>query len=185
MDKNIELAPNPADVVYTPAPWATDIVRHFKPEGLCLDPCRGGSAFYDALSEPKDWCEIADGRDFFEYRARVDWIVSNPPYSIFSRWLDHSLSLADNIVYLIPVNKLLSSLQKLHKVYTYGGIAHIRYYGTGRAAGFPFGFPVGAVHLKKGYSGPMEISWYKDALPQMEPELTPGRRNEKSSAVLI
>lgn len=159
---------NPNDVVYTPAAWAEDMVSFFKPEGLCLDPCRGGSVFYDLLPEPRLWCEIEEGRDFFDFDTNVDWIVSNPPYSLFSRWLDHSLRIADNIVYLIPVNKLLSSIQKMHRVYEYGGIAHIRYYGTGRDAGFPFGFPVGAVHLKKDYTGnSMGISWYSDAAPRV------------------
>lgn len=156
---------NPNDVVFTPAEWARDIVSFFKPSGLCLDPCRGGSAFYDELPTPKLWCEITDGVDFFDMHEKVDWIISNPPYSIFSKWLDHSLGLADHIVYLIPVNKLLSSLQKLHKVYSFGGIAHIRYYGTGRDAGFPFGFPVGAVYMKRGHGGPVEISWYPAAAP--------------------
>lgn len=155
---------NPNDVVYTPIPWAKDIIDFFQPSGLCLDPCRGGSAFYDNLPEPKQWCEIAEGIDFFKHKTKVDWIVSNPPYSTFSRWLDHSLPLADNIVYLIPVNKLLSSMGKLQKVEAFGGIRHIRYYGTGRDAGFPFGFPVGAVHLQRGYKGPIDISWYPDAL---------------------
>ncbi|MBY3432704.1 hypothetical protein HFN89_00760 [Rhizobium laguerreae] len=158
---------NRNDVVFTPASWAGDIVDFFKPAGLCLDPCRGGSAFFDVLPEPKLWCEITDGVDFFDFRTKVDWIVSNPPYSIFSKWLDHSLQLADHIVYLIPVNKLLSSMQKLHKVYRFGGIAHIRYYGTGRDAGFPFGFPVGAVYMKRGHEGPVEISWYQDAKPAL------------------
>jgi hypothetical protein len=156
---------NPNDVVFTPPEWARDIVQFFGPSGTCLDPCRGKSAFFDELPEPKLWCEITEGVDFFSFDQKVDWIVSNPPYSLFSRWLDHSLNVADHIVYLIPVNKLLSSLQKLHKVYQFGGIAHIRYYGTGRDAGFPFGFPVGAVYLKRGYSGPIEVSWFPAAAP--------------------
>lgn len=156
---------NPNDVVFTPVEWAKDIVAFFQPSGTCLDPCRGESAFFDQLPEPKLWCEIVEGVDFFRFHEKVDWIISNPPYSLFSRWLDHSLELADHIVYLIPVNKLLSSLQKLHKVYRFGGIVHIRYYGTGRDAGFPFGFPVGAVYLKRHYTGPMEISWYPAAAP--------------------
>jgi hypothetical protein len=148
--------------------WAADIVDFFKPRGVCLDPCRGGGAFYDRLPEPKRWCEIAEGVDFFKHTEKADWIVSNPPYSIFGKWLDHSLPLADNIVYLIPVNKLLSSLTKLHKVYRFGGIAHIRYYGTGREGNMPFGFPIGAVYLKRGHVGPMEISWYPAAAPDRE-----------------
>lgn len=158
---------NPEDIVYTPTAWAEDMVDFFQPSGICLDPCRGGSVFYDRLPEPKLWCEITEGVDFFDFTGKVDWIVSNPPYSLFSRWLDHSLDIADNVVYLIPVNKVMSSLQKLHQIYAYGGIAHIRYYGKGRDAGFPFGFPVGAIHLKRGYDGPCGISWLPSAAPRL------------------
>lgn len=155
----------PEDVVYTPPAIADDIIDFFTPTGSCLDPCMGGGAFYDFLPEPRYWCEIAKGVDFFKWETQVDWIISNPPYSIFDQFLTHSLSLADNIVYLIPVNKLLSSLVKLRQVYEFGGIKHIRYYGAGRAIGFPFGFPVGAVYMKRGHKGPMEISAFEDILP--------------------
>jgi hypothetical protein len=159
---------NPNDIVFTPSLWARDIVEFFKPSGLVLDPCRGAGAFFDELPEPKTWCEISEGVDFFAFDQKVDWIISNPPYSTFSKWLDHSLKLADHIVYLIPVNKILSSLDKLQKVEDYGGIHHIRYYGTGRDAGFPFGFPVGAVYLKRGFKGPVDISWYHTARQRAE-----------------
>jgi len=155
----------PEDVVYTPTEIAEDMIDFFNPSGDCLDPCMGGGVFYDLLPEPRWWCEIAHGLDFFDWTIRVDWIISNPPYSIFDQFLTHSLKIADNIVYLIPVNKLLSSLTKLRRVYEYGGIKHIRYYGAGRTIGFPFGFPVGAVYLKRGYKGPMEISSFEDVLP--------------------
>ncbi len=157
----MKLKDNIADKVYTPEPWALDMIAHFKPTGTILEPCKGKGVFFDNLPEPKLFCEIDEGIDFFEYSGKVDWIISNPPYSIFDPWLDHSLTVANDIVYLIPVNKVLSSLKKLRKIYAFGGIAEIRYYGTGRDAGFPFGFPVGAMHFKRGYDGPMHITWYK------------------------
>jgi len=30
----------------------------------------------------KDWTEISEERDFFKYNKMVDWVVTNPPYSI-------------------------------------------------------------------------------------------------------
>jgi len=33
----------------------------------------------------KDWCEITEGKDIFEYAGMVDWIVSNPPYSLLDK----------------------------------------------------------------------------------------------------
>ncbi|WPJ53518.1 hypothetical protein PQZ66_gp33 [Klebsiella phage vB_KleM_KB2] len=150
---------NPNDVVYTPEWIALDMIKHFKPEGIILDPCSGGGVFFNNLEGNKYFCEIEKGVDFFDFELPVRWIISNPPYSIFDEWLTHSLSLADEVCYLIPVNKLLSSYKKLQEVYKWGGIKHIRYYGSGRKIGFPFGFPVGAVHLSKNYKGEVGISF--------------------------
>lgn len=150
---------NPNDVVYTPEWIALDMIKHFNPQGAILDPCAGGGVFFNNLQGDKYFCEIEKGIDFFNFQLPVKWIMSNPPYSIFDEWLKHSLFLADEICYLIPVNKLLSSYKKLQEVYKWGGIKHIRYYGSGRKIGFPFGFPVGAVHLSKDYKGEMGISF--------------------------
>src|ERR1700735_2284509 len=60
------------------------LVDYFKPTGVCLDPCAGllgNQPFYDALPEPKFWCEIREGRDFLKWRKPVDWIITNPPWS--------------------------------------------------------------------------------------------------------
>ena len=35
------------DIVMTPEYLAKDIIEHYKPQGLILDPCRGTGAFYD------------------------------------------------------------------------------------------------------------------------------------------
>lgn len=69
-----------------------------------LDPFRGTGAFFNNFPEYTDkrWCEIDNGRDFFDCTDKVDWIISNPPYSIFDAVLDHSFDIADNVVYLVP-----------------------------------------------------------------------------------
>lgn len=36
----------------------------------------------------KRWTEIERGRDFFDYEGEVDWMVSNPPFSMISKILD-------------------------------------------------------------------------------------------------
>ena len=35
------------DIVMTPVYLAKNIIEHFEPTGLILDPCRGEGAFYD------------------------------------------------------------------------------------------------------------------------------------------
>ncbi len=147
------LPQNPADVVYTPLWYARDMVRHFKPSGRILEPCKGGGAFMKYLPKNTEWCEIAEGKDFFAWHEKVDWCFGNPPYSLFTEWLYHSMKIADNICYLIPIGKVYSSDARMKDIYKWGGIVETIYYGKGSDMGFPFGFPCGAVYLKRGYKG--------------------------------
>lgn len=147
------------DIVLTPDAIAADVVRHFRPTGRMLDPCRGSGAFWNHMPGA-EWCEAREGRDFFAWYEKVDWIVSNPPYSIFAEWMEHSLKIADNIVYLIPLAKVFSAEKRIRDIYAVGGIVETRLYGAGTALGFPFGWPCGAVHIRVGYKGPMEWSFY-------------------------
>ena len=146
---------NPNDIVYTPDAVAKMIVDEFKPTGRILEPCKGGGAFMRYLPEGSEWCEIREGRDFFEFKEPVDWIVSNPPYSNWERWLAHSFEIATNIVYLVPIAKVFKSMGTVRSIYEYGGIVKALFMPAGKA-GFPFGFPCGAFHFQRGYKGPME-----------------------------
>jgi hypothetical protein len=140
------------DIVYTPEDVAVDVVRHFGPTGKVLDPCRGDGAFWRHMPGA-EWCDLKDDRDFFNWTAPVDWIVSNPPYSIFSEWLTHSYKVAENIVYLIPINKPYNSFKMLKDLHEWGGIKEIYVIGPGSALKFPVGFAIGAVHFQRGYRG--------------------------------
>lgn len=94
------------DVVYTPRPLAKQIVDYFQIKGVVLDPSRGEGAFYDALPDhcTKHYCEIDEGKDFFEFKQKVDWIITNPPWSKMREFIKHSMTLADNIVFLCTIN---------------------------------------------------------------------------------
>jgi hypothetical protein len=140
------------DVVFTPEYIARAMVRHFAPSGKMLDPCKGDGVFLRQMPGA-DYCELQEGRDFFDWVAPVDWIISNPPYSVYSEWLRHSFLIAENIVYLIPINKAFNSSSMLKATYEFGGIAEIVHIGPGGSLKFPVGFAVGAVHYKRGYSG--------------------------------
>lgn len=150
---------NIKDVVYTPDDVARDVVSFFAPSGRVLDPCRGDGAFHKYLPAGSDWCELKDDKDFFEFHDQVDWIVSNPPYSIFAKFLDHSFEVAENIVYLIPVNKPFNSYAIMKRVEAWGGIKHILVIGPGAKLNFPIGFCIGAVHFQRGYTGPIGLSF--------------------------
>ena len=96
------------DRVYTPDPLAERIVNMFNPFGQrVLEPCKGGGAFiraFEKINVIPEWCEIEEGKDFFNYNNNVDWIITNPPYSIFRDFLIHSMKCSSNIVFLCSIN---------------------------------------------------------------------------------
>ena len=149
------------DKVYTPENIAKLIINKFNISGKVLDPFKGQGAFYNNYPETvkKDWCEIDEGKDFFEYKEHVDWIVSNPPYSIYDEVMNHSFEIADNIVYLVPLNKIVSSLGRVKKIQEFGGVPYIYIIGASHC-GFPFGFPCCAIHVKRCYTGETKIEIY-------------------------
>jgi len=149
----------PDDIVYTPDAVAFDIVNYFKPSGLCLEPCAGDGVFLKYLPKDADSCEVRNGLDFFDYHKIVDWIVGNPPYSIFIEFLRHSFKIANNVVYIVPINKIFQSFKVMDTISRYGGIKVMLAYGGGTRIGFPFGFPVGAFHFEKGYKGKTYIEF--------------------------
>ena len=140
------------DRVYTPEWAARDMIEFFKPTGRVLEPFKGGGVFTN-LCPSWDWCEIEEGKDFFEWKEPVDWIVSNPPYSKLRPVWRHAATIADNIVYLIPLRNFFSGYGFVREALDYGGIVHIRLYGTGGRLGFPMGNAVGAIHWRRGYTG--------------------------------
>ena len=147
----------PADVVYTPDYVAAFIVNYLNPSGVCLDPCKGDGAFYKFLPDGSDYCELQEGKDFFKYENRVDWIIGNPPYSNFKDFLDHSFQLAENVSFLVPTNKIFQRQIIMESINKWGGLKSMIIYGSGQLIGFPFGFSVGNFHFEKNYSGPCDI----------------------------
>jgi len=165
---------NPSDKVYTPDFIVDDVLCHFKDmfnlsQDKVLEPFRGntslegGGAFYNKLKDTfqhqVDWCEIDEGVDFLDYDNNVDWIITNPPYSIFKEILPKCLEVANHNIFVIPVNKLLSSMPRLMDIKKSGcGVKEVYYLGSGRQLGFPFGFPVAAVYIQKGWNE----GWYTE-----------------------
>lgn len=163
-DANPDLKPN--DVVLTPRHVAKQMIGFYAipPNHSILDPCRGEGAFYDQYPDenPKTWCEITEGRDFFDFDSHVDWIITNPPYSTFPQFLEKCFEVAENVCLLIPIAKLVSSLKRMNMVLEYGGIVSMRVIGASRC-GFPFGFPAAAIHMKRGYTGQTLVEMWPEA----------------------
>lgn len=147
------------DSVMTPDDLAVRIANAFPIGGKVLEPCSGDGAFLRALPVGTEWCEIKEGKDFFDYSGKVDWIVTNPPYSIYDRFLAKCFQVADNVVLLVPLSKTLKSIRIERMVDDYGGLRSINILGGGGVAGFPFGFLTGVAHYQRGYTGPIQRSW--------------------------
>ena len=159
------------DVVYTPTWCAQDMIDHFHPSGVVLDPCRGGGAFHDLLPAGSPWCEITDGVDFFSWDRPVDWVIGNPPYSMTRPWFAHSYKIADHLLYLVPLRNVFSGYGFIKEIHEFGGIQAIRVYGTGGSLGFPMGNAVGAFHITRGYVGPTDFTLYASP-PALQEVLT-------------
>lgn len=150
------------DRVMTPAWVAHDLVRFFAPHGVTLEPCRGDGAIYDALPEQREWCEITEGRDFFDWTTRVDWIVTNPPYSQTRAFMRHAFAVSNDVVLLVPMRNIVSGYGTVRLGNSFGGMRNIRWYGTGSKLGFPMGNAIAAVHWSKGYAGPTTQTFVED-----------------------
>ena len=147
------------DEVMTPLATAETIMNYFKPQGTILEPCRGTGIFYNLMDPSKrDWCEITDNKDFFEYNKHVDWIITNPPFSIFDAFLEKSFEVADNVVFFAPLSKVFKSMKIDKMIRDYGGIKEITHMGGGGKHGFPFGFAIGCIHYKKEYKGDIKYT---------------------------
>ncbi|MCG7944855.1 MAG: hypothetical protein N0C84_00760 [Candidatus Thiodiazotropha taylori] len=145
------------DVVYTPHSLAKEIIDHYKPTGLILEPCRGGGAFSDQMN--CDWCEIQEGIDFFEYTQSPDWIITNPPWSKIRQFLDHSFTInTKNLVYLCNFNAFVTKA-RLRTIYGRGyGIKEVYCVQAPKEHWPQQGFQLAATHIQRGYNGPIYMT---------------------------
>jgi transcriptional regulator with XRE-family HTH domain len=149
-----------ADVVFTPRDLAKRIVAEFadRMSGSVLEPARGDGAFYDTLPShiTRHWCEITEGRDFFDWNTPVDWIVTNPPWSRFRDFLEHSLRLADNVLFLAPINHF--GTKRRVSLVSQAGFGLRRVVFVPSPAAWPAsGFQLAAVWLQRGWKGPTQF----------------------------
>lgn len=149
---------NQTDKVMTREYIAIKIINHFKSQGIVLDPAKGTGNFYNNFKGKKDWCEIDEGKDFFNYNKKVDWIITNPPYSIYDMFLLKCFEVSDNVVLLVPLTKAFKSQKIQRQIEKYGGLKEVVMLGGGQNIGFNFGFPVGCLYYKRNYKGKCKIT---------------------------
>ena len=103
--RQIKERPTPHDKVYTPLEVAKMLIdmTDIKETDTVLDPSKGGGVFFDNLPpcREKHWCEIDDGVDFFEFNNKVDIIISNPPFSIYTKWIQHCIKINPTKIALV------------------------------------------------------------------------------------
>ena len=148
------------DIVYTPRDLALDIIQHYSPSGRVLDPSCGDGAFLDQFDSDctTDWCELDQGRDFFDYSGKCDWIVTNPPWSMMRQFLIHGMTLADNIVYLTSINHYTTKARLRDMRQAGFGLKEFYCFDTPKS--FPqSGFQLAAVHTQRGWTGPAVFSY--------------------------
>ncbi len=151
------------DIVYTPQELAKQIVEHFKPSGVVLEPCSGAGAFVKAIrdftGEKPLECEIAKGKDFFKFETRVDWVITNPPWSLARKFAQHAYELADNVVFLITINHFTALKARFRDMEKAGfAIREIALVDTPPKPWPQSGFQLGAIHFQRGYKARTEFT---------------------------
>lgn len=159
------------DDVYTTATLAAKIVAHFAPQfhpgDRLLEPCAGNFAFYDAFPDgyEKDWCEVKDGRDFLDYSKKVNWVISNFPWSgkALRPIVRHACEVSTNVVHLIRAHNILGTFAR-QRDFLGEGHRIKEIIATPWAGAFhnkmPEGFMLMVIHTQKNYGG--DCRWNYD-----------------------
>lgn len=153
------------DKIYTPDSLAKKIVNYYNPFGKkCLEPCKGGGAFLRAFQDigiNPFWCEIDEGNDFFQFNEKVDWIITNFPWSLHRECIKHSMQISDNIVTLVTLNHILALKARLRDIRENGFyIREVITMPTPKE--FPAsGFQLGTIYLNK-VEGPCKFTHWEN-----------------------
>lgn len=113
----------PSDVFYTPIDICKKAINMVDnhPDYIWLDPCRGTGNFYNHFptENKKEWCEITEEKDFFEYSGKADVICSNPPFSKIEKFLLKCIEL--NPRYIVFILGMLNMTPRRIEMLNNGG----------------------------------------------------------------
>lgn len=161
MSKRSLVPKNGNDRVMTPDDLAHKIVKHFKEQikGRVLEPCAGGGAFVRALQreglKPIE-LELDRGLDFFDYVGKVDWVITNPPWSKARDFARHAYEISHDVVFLITLNHFTALKARFRDMREAGFmIREIALIDTPADPWPQSGFQLGAIHFQKGWKGKM------------------------------
>ncbi len=147
---------NGNDKIYTPDVYADGIVKHYNPIGIKCEPCYGQGSFFRAMGQDTLWYEIDKGKDFLSPQVleelKCDWIITNPPYSLFRKFLNQSMRVSNNVVFLQLINAVFFKARLRDIKDNNFGIKEIWCFEEPK--NFPkFGFQTGCVWYQRGYKG--------------------------------
>ena len=110
----------------------------------------------------KDWCELGEGRDFLSYTQKVDWIITNPPWSKMQVFLEHGMKVSDNIVYLTTINHYTTK-RRIRDMRSHNfAIKEIYCVNTPSKPWPQLGFQLAAVHTQRDYKGGINMTYAED-----------------------
>jgi hypothetical protein len=113
-----KLKSKPNDLIYTPLELSKKLIDivPIKKEDVLLDAFKGSGSFFNQfpITNKKEWCEIEEGIDFFSYNKKVDWIISNPPFSEITKIIKKSSAICQiGFAYIFPLMSFNYSRLKL------------------------------------------------------------------------
>ena len=135
---------NPNDIFITPIDLAKKAINmiDYNSSDIWLDPFKNSGNYYNNFPSEcdKEYTEILENKDFFDYdNNNITIISSNPPYSLLDDVIKKTIELKPRIInYLLGINNLTArriemfenadyGLTKLHfcKVYKWYGMSVI------------------------------------------------------------
>ena len=109
----------PKDIFITPLELSKSHIDmiEYNDNDIWLDPCKNNGSYYNQFpNNNKDYCELLENKDFFNYNKKVDIIIQNPPYHLIDKWIDKNIELNPRIIsLLIGINNLTTRrIEKLN-----------------------------------------------------------------------
>tara|TARA_R110001632_G_scaffold96148_1_gene202384 strand:+ start:47 stop:544 length:498 start_codon:yes stop_codon:yes gene_type:complete len=115
---------NANDIFITPLELAKkhiDLIP-YNENDMWLDPCKNdGSYFNQFPTDNKEYCEILEDKDFFNYQGEPDIIIQNPPYSVLDIWIKKNIELNPRVIsFLIGIGNLTTRRIEMFENAGYG-----------------------------------------------------------------
>ena len=116
------------DVFITPRGLAKQHIEMVEEEfpdetATWLDPCKNSGSYYNQFPNnvKKEYCEILEGKNFFDYQGSPDVICDNPPYSLLDKWFKKVIEINPQVYStLIGVGNLTARRIEMFEKAGYG-----------------------------------------------------------------